>query len=96
MRAIFKRLQELEQRGGEPLILLIEVDGVERAATAIEYERLPNARFIRVISGCSISDLDRLLEIFFGAEMALKEKERAKRTGIAATAISSITAVQRV
>lgn len=58
---IIQRLKKLEQASPSKLLLLCSFCGVERECTVDELEASPNASFIRVISGNSLDDVQRIL-----------------------------------
>ena len=58
---IIQRLKKLEQASPSKLLLLCSFCGVERECTIEELEANPNASFIRVISGNSLDDVQRIL-----------------------------------
>lgn len=58
---IIQRLKKLEQASPSKLLLLCSFCGVERECTIDELEASPNASFIRVISGNSLDDVQRIL-----------------------------------
>ena len=61
MRGIIERLRKLEQIAPDKLVILADFDGVEKQCTVDELEASPNASFIRVISGNSLDDVQRIL-----------------------------------
>ena len=61
MRGIIERLRKLEQVVPDKLVILADFDGVEKECTVDELESSPNASFIRVISGNSLDDVQRIL-----------------------------------
>ena len=61
MKSIIERLRKLEQVVPDKLVILADFDGVEKECTVDELEASPNARFIRVISGNSLDDVQRIL-----------------------------------
>lgn len=60
-KSILNRLQKLENLTPEKLVILVSVDGAEKECTVDELESNQNARFIRVISGNSNEDVQRIL-----------------------------------
>ena len=58
-----KRVEELERRSfSEPLIVrFIDRDGKERSGSVDDLEKY-GADFVRVVSGTSLSDVDRVLD----------------------------------
>lgn len=61
MRGIIERLRKLEQVVPDKLVILADFDGVEKECTVDEFKRNPAARFIRVLDGDSVKDLDAIL-----------------------------------
>ena len=61
MRGIIERLRKLEQIAPDKLVILADFDGMEKQCTVDELEANPNASFIRVISGNSLDDVQRIL-----------------------------------
>ena len=61
MRGIIERLRRLEQISPNRLVILADFDGVEKQCTVDELKRNPAARFIRVLDGDSVKDLDAIL-----------------------------------
>ena len=61
MRGIIERLRKLEQVVPDKLVILADFDGVEKQCTVDELEASRNASFIRVISGNSLDDVQRIL-----------------------------------
>ena len=61
MRGIIERLRKLEQIAPDKLVILADFDGVEKQCTVDALEASPNASFIRVISGNSLDDVQRIL-----------------------------------
>ena len=59
--SIIERLRKLEQIAPDKLIILADFDGVEKECTVDELKRNPAARFIRVLDGDSVKDLDAIL-----------------------------------
>ncbi len=60
--SIIQRLKALEQIAPDRLVILADFNGVEKECTIDELEASPNACFIRVISGDSIDDVQRILD----------------------------------
>ena len=58
---IIQRLKKLEQASPSKLLLLCSFCGVEKECTVDELEASPNASFIRVISGNSLDDVQKIL-----------------------------------
>ena len=61
MKSIIERLRKLEQVVPDKLVILADFDGVEKQCTVDELEASQNASFIRVISGNSLDDVQRIL-----------------------------------
>ena len=61
MRGIIERLRKLEQIAPDKLVILADFDGEKKQCTVDELEANPNASFIRVISGNSLDDVQRIL-----------------------------------
>ena len=61
MKSIIERLRKLEQVVPDKLVILADFDGVEKQCTVDELEACPNESFIRVISGNSLDDVQRIL-----------------------------------
>ncbi len=61
--SIIQRLKALEQIAPERLVILADFDGVEKKCSVDEYEASPNACFIRVISGDSLDDVQKILDV---------------------------------
>ena len=61
MKSIIERLRKLEQVVPDKLVILADFDGVEKECTVDELEASPNTSFIRVISGNSLDDVQRIL-----------------------------------
>lgn len=59
--SIIQRLKRLEQISPNRLVILADFDGVEKQCTVDELKRNPAARFIRVLDGDSVKDLDAIL-----------------------------------
>lgn len=59
--SIIQRLKRLEEISPDRLIILANFDGVEKECSVDELEANPNACFIRVISGNSLEDVQRIL-----------------------------------
>ncbi len=59
--SIIERLKRLEQIAPDKLVILANFDGVEKECSVDELEASPNACFIRVISGNSLDDVQRIL-----------------------------------
>ena len=59
--SIIERLRKLEQIAPDKLVILADFDGEEKECTVDELEASPNASFIRVISGNSLDDVQRIL-----------------------------------
>lgn len=78
MRDILTRLELLEaSRRQDPLILLcVDGEGNQRKMTVSEMLQSNNFGFVRVTSGSSLKDLDRLLMAF--RERALKAFDEGK------------------
>ena len=60
-KSIIERLKRLEQLSPDRLVILADFDGVEKECSVDELEASPNASFIRVISGNSLDDVQRIL-----------------------------------
>lgn len=58
---LLRRLSALENGRPGRLHILCDIDGVEVKCTVDELKRNPAARFIRVIDGDSVRDLDAIL-----------------------------------
>ena len=61
MNSILQRLKRLEEISPDRLVILANFDGVEKECSVDELEASPNASFIRVISGNSLDDVQRIL-----------------------------------
>ena len=61
MRGIIERLRRLEEISPDRLVILANFDGVEKECSVDELEANPKAVFIRVISGNSLDDVQRIL-----------------------------------
>ena len=59
--SILQRLKRLEEISPDRLVILANFDGVEKECSVDELEASPNASFIRVISGNSLDDVQRIL-----------------------------------
>ena len=59
--SIIQRLKRLEQISPNRLVILADFDGVEKECSVDELEANPKAVFIRVISGNSLDDVQRIL-----------------------------------
>lgn len=59
--SIIQRLKRLEEISPDRLVILANFDGVEKECSVDELEANPNACFIRVISGNSLDDVQRIL-----------------------------------
>ncbi len=59
---IIQRLKRLEQGSPDKLVILANIDGTEKKCTVDELEASPQAIFIRVLSGNSTKDVDKILE----------------------------------
>ena len=60
-KSIIERLKRLEQLSPDRLVILADFDGVEKECSVDELEASPNASFIRVTSGNSLDDVQRIL-----------------------------------
>lgn len=76
MRNILTRLELLEaSRRQDPLILLtVDSEGNQKKMTVSEMVQSDNYGFVRVVSGSSLRDLDKLLSSFH--ERVLRDAER--------------------
>ena len=70
MRGIIERLRKLEQIAPDKLVILADFDGVEKECSVDELEANPKACFIRVISGNSLDDVQRILNRIEGIAYA--------------------------
>ena len=61
MKSIIERLRKLEQVVPDKLVILADFDRIKKECTVDELEASPNASFIRVISGNSLDDVQRIL-----------------------------------
>ena len=59
--SIIQRLKRLEEISPDRLVILANFDGVEKECSVDELEANPKAVFIRVISGNSLDDVQRIL-----------------------------------
>lgn len=59
---IIQRLKRLEQGSPNSLVILAKIDGVEKKCSVDELAANPQAVFIRVLSGNSTKDVDKILE----------------------------------
>ncbi len=59
--SIIQRLKRLEEISPDRLVILANFDGVEKECSVDELAANPNASFIRVISGNSLDDVQRIL-----------------------------------
>lgn len=59
---IIQRLKRLEQCSPDRLVILANIDGVEKKCSVDELKANPQAVFIRVLNGNSTSDVDEILE----------------------------------
>ena len=59
--SIIQRLKRLEEISPDRLVILANFDGVEKECSVDELEANPNACFVRVISGNSLDDVQRIL-----------------------------------
>ena len=59
--SIIQRLKRLEQISPNRLVILADFDGVEKECSVDELEANPNACFIRVVSGNSLDDVQKIL-----------------------------------
>ena len=59
--SILQRLKRLEEISPDRLVILANFDGVEKECSVDELEANPKAVFIRVISGNSLDDVQRIL-----------------------------------
>lgn len=60
-KSIIERLKRLEQLSPDRLVILADFDGVEKECSVDDLEANPKACFIRVISGNSLDDVQRIL-----------------------------------
>ena len=61
MHNIIDRLKRLERLTPDRLVILANIDGVEKECSVDELEANPNARFIKVLRGNCIEDVDKIL-----------------------------------
>ena len=59
--SILQRLKRLEEISPDRLVILANFDGVEKECSVDELAANPKAVFIRVISGNSLDDVQRIL-----------------------------------
>ena len=59
--SILQRLKRLEEISPDRLVILANIDGVEKECSVDELEANPKAVFIRVISGNCLDDVQRIL-----------------------------------
>lgn len=59
--SIIQRLKRLEEISPDRLVILANFDGVEKECSVDELAANPNACFVRVISGNSLDDVQRIL-----------------------------------
>ena len=68
--SIIQRLKRLEQISPNRLVILADFDGVEKECSVDELEANPNTCFIRVVSGNSLDDVQRILNRIEGIAYA--------------------------
>ena len=70
MNSILQRLKRLEEISPDRLVILANFDGVEKECSVDELEANLNACFIRVVSGNSLDDVQRILNRIEGIAYA--------------------------
>ncbi len=61
MKTILTRLIDLEKRRGDCITVLAEVDGAEREMSVAEFCGNAAARFVRVLRGTRLNEVDAIL-----------------------------------
>lgn len=61
--SIVERLKRLEQIAPDKLVILADFDGVEKECSVDDLETNPNAKFIKVLKGNCLEDVDEIINI---------------------------------
>ncbi len=58
---IIQRLRKLEEKVGDRLVILAIIDGVEKECSVDELAQCKDAKFIKVLRGKKITDVDVII-----------------------------------
>ena len=61
--SIVERLKRLEQIAPDKLVILADFDGVEKECSIGDLETNSNAKFIKVLKGNCLEDVDEIINI---------------------------------
>ena len=61
--SIVERLKRLEQIAPDKLVILADFDGVEKECSVDDLETNPKAKFIKVLKGNCLEDVDEIINI---------------------------------